>query len=83
MIGGPIRIAIKPTIEKSLALMAPVERAIAFGGVDMGNNTPKEQHMAVAIETSTTSPGIIVFTSGTRILAVAVLLIKFDNSTVI
>ena len=80
--GGPKSIATKPITEKSLALITPVDNAMALGGVLMGNNTPSEQHMAVAIDTNITSPGMIVFTKGTKILAVAVLLIKLDNSTV-
>ena len=77
-----------PPSRNSDCLIKPVLNAIAFGGVDTGSN--KAQEALSAITKGNTaglkSPLEMLINDkaiGTKIVVAAVLLIKFDNNTVI
>ena len=55
---------------------------MALGGVEIGNKIPIEQENPITMETNKVSFGSSVLAKGIRILAAAVLLMKFEIKTV-
>ena len=80
-IGPPKPITVPPSL-KSDCFKCPVLKAIALGGEETGKNNAQEalKPMSTAIGTGST-PGIMLAT-GIKIVAVAVLLIMLERSTV-
>lgn len=62
-----------------MLFICPVEKAIALGGVETGNNIPKEHASAVKIAVGTLIGSLIENASGRNKLAAAVLLIKNEK----
>ena len=82
IITGPVNPATIPPNLKSFCSNFPVLNAIAFGGVEIGKNSAAEALKPITNGNTTAFEDTSIIATGINIVAVAVLLIKLDKTTV-
>ena len=79
---GPVKPATIPPNLKSFWTSLPVLKAIAFGGVEIGKNKAADALKPITKGNISAFVDTKIIAIGINIVAVAVLLIKLDNTTV-